>query len=80
MPFDPTAPTVPPCPNCGATTQVHITVQTTRGFYCRCDRCGHMWHQTRADADTLCRERVDVAPLANLLQIFGVQLRRAAAA
>jgi uncharacterized Zn finger protein len=32
------------CPECES-TQTKPTVATARGFYCRCEGCGHVWHE-----------------------------------
>jgi hypothetical protein len=31
------------CPKCQS-IETTITLKTAYGRYCRCDRCGHLWH------------------------------------
>jgi hypothetical protein len=31
------------CPECRS-LDVHVTVPSQVGAYCRCDACGHIWH------------------------------------
>lgn len=51
-----------PCPACGG-QRVDCTVPTDRGAYCRCNDCGHMWHQDgpiaglRRDAEEIPKRR-----------------------
>ena len=43
---------IPPCEKCGDGPAVQRTVDTMTGFYCRCAKCGHIWHHSppaRAD-------------------------------
>ena len=37
----------PPCPACRATKHVRLTMVTDKGSYCRCERCGDIWHADR---------------------------------
>jgi uncharacterized Zn finger protein len=34
----------PPCPKCHERQAVRYTVNSDVGAYCRCDRCGNVWH------------------------------------
>jgi hypothetical protein len=36
--------TRPPCPEC-ADHRTVVTAKSIRGAYCRCETCGHIWHQ-----------------------------------
>jgi uncharacterized Zn finger protein len=33
----------PPCPKCQS-KDTRYTVTTSQGHYCRCENCGHVWH------------------------------------
>jgi uncharacterized Zn finger protein len=36
--------TCPRCPEC-ADRRTIVTAKSIRGVYCRCEKCGHIWHQ-----------------------------------
>lgn len=40
---------VPACPDCGEWERVRCTHLTSTGFFCRCGKCGWMWHHSIDD-------------------------------
>ena len=51
-------PICPPCPECNEANRVRFTCQSDVGVYCRCDRCGHIWHHDVHDPDVWAQLKV----------------------